>query len=595
MRVSCFVRVLPFVVAVGHPLAAQDYSAMSNQMQRWNHGVDPLPRSFSLPLQEGAQVPLTPQSMPNSPPNNPDIQVFDPSLYWQTENSIAVNFSNFDQLMVSTMGRIPGSNPVVHQTWAFSTDGGRTWPSSLQSESNPPSISNSYGDPVAFFDRSGRAYYATLGAPAGISITGTTDFGATWSPVTNADNALSTSDDKVHAAADYSGTYPDNIYAAWTDFNVPGYPVFFNRSTNQGLNWGNRQALPIGSNRGQGAHIAIGPNGEVYLTWAHYTTLTGVVEVGIGLAKSVDGGETFSAPVVAFPINGVRISNGFIPQINSRTMSYPYHDVDRSNGPRRGWIYVVTAELDTPSTGQADIYVRRSTDAGETWSGSIRVNEADVGPGKWQFMPSLAVDPTTGDITVSYYSQDSVGFNFMVNRCAAYSSDGGATWQNRIVSDVRTIWAPHIVPGGTGYNGDYYETAAAGGKAWPCWTDRRSGSSAAYSRAYVEIINYRVNAASEPVRNPVEFKLHQNYPNPFNPTTTIRYSLSSQERGGVRSLVTLKVFDVLGREVATLVDDVKEAGEHSVQFHANGLAGGVYFYQLSTNNFVQTMKLLLLR
>lgn len=87
---------------------------------------------------------------------------------------------------------------------------------------------------------------------------------------------------------------------------------------------------------------------------------------------------------------------------------------------------------------------------------------------------------------------------------------------------------------------------------------------------------------------PLQYILYQNYPNPFNPTTTIRFSLPHREH------VTLKVFDVLGREVTTLVDGELNAGEHSVKFDALGLSSGVYFYQLVSSTFMLTKKMLLL-
>jgi predicted nucleotidyltransferase len=88
---------------------------------------------------------------------------------------------------------------------------------------------------------------------------------------------------------------------------------------------------------------------------------------------------------------------------------------------------------------------------------------------------------------------------------------------------------------------------------------------------------------------PTEYELIQNYPNPFNPSTTIRYSIINPE------LVRIKIYDILGREVKTLVNELKQTGNYEVQFDASGLASGIYLYRIESGSFVQTKKMILLK
>jgi hypothetical protein len=93
----------------------------------------------------------------------------------------------------------------------------------------------------------------------------------------------------------------------------------------------------------------------------------------------------------------------------------------------------------------------------------------------------------------------------------------------------------------------------------------------------------------EPREIPQKVALNQNYPNPFNPTTNIAYQLPAAAD------VTLKIYDVLGREIATLVDKRQQAGQHRVEFNAANQSSGVYFYQLETKNVQKVRKMMLLK
>jgi len=88
---------------------------------------------------------------------------------------------------------------------------------------------------------------------------------------------------------------------------------------------------------------------------------------------------------------------------------------------------------------------------------------------------------------------------------------------------------------------------------------------------------------------PIVYALEQNYPNPFNPATTIKYQIPE---GGI---VTLKIYDILGSEVTTLVDDFKNEGKYETTFDASSLASGVYLYRLKVNDFVNTKKMIFLK
>ena len=99
---------------------------------------------------------------------------------------------------------------------------------------------------------------------------------------------------------------------------------------------------------------------------------------------------------------------------------------------------------------------------------------------------------------------------------------------------------------------------------------------------YSEIIQVKLE-------NPLKFSLMQNYPNPFNPSTTIEYTVNKKE------FVSLRVFDIVGRELANLVNEIREPGFYRIDFDASKLTSGIYFYQLRTDSYLQTRKMQVLK
>jgi len=104
----------------------------------------------------------------------------------------------------------------------------------------------------------------------------------------------------------------------------------------------------------------------------------------------------------------------------------------------------------------------------------------------------------------------------------------------------------------------------------------------------VPIPTDRIKSTSDN-ETPRIFKLHQNYPNPFNPISTIKYDISKQ------SEVTIKIFDIIGREVSILVNETKEPGFYAVSFDGTNYSSGVYFYRIETGSFTDVKKMVLLK
>ena len=114
------------------------------------------------------------------------------------------------------------------------------------------------------------------------------------------------------------------------------------------------------------------------------------------------------------------------------------------------------------------------------------------------------------------------------------------------------------------------------------------GNNYSFSGVKVEIY-YKIITNVEEENISFAYTLRQNYPNPFNPSTIISYSIPQS------GLVQLKVYDLLGREVADLVSEEQSVGNYKIEFNATNLTSGVYFYRLQSSSFVQTKKLILLR
>jgi hypothetical protein len=146
------------------------------------------------------------------------------------------------------------------------------------------------------------------------------------------------------------------------------------------------------------------------------------------------------------------------------------------------------------------------------------------------------------------------------------------------VYDVHNISNPQEV--------GYYDTK---GIAWSvdCWDDKIFVADSRYGMPIIR--NTLITNVNDQQASPSEFQLSQNYPNPFNPSTKIKYSIPQS------SNVELKIYDLLGNEMETLVNEEKVVGTYEIKWYAQNLPSGVYFYQLKAGQFIETKKMLLLK
>jgi hypothetical protein len=229
-----------------------------------------------------------------------------------------------------------------------------------------------------------------------------------------------------------------------------------------------------------------------------------------------------------------------------------------------------------------DIYFQRYNDAGTTLGVNTKVND-DAGS-MHQLVPSISMDVTGNFVIVwedNRYGQtspDIIGQRYFSN-----GNPNGGNYS--------------IITDGPNSGETTPAVCADNSSIIFSWQDDRLSNG---WDIYAKIVNWNWNGVTALIDegniNPIDFSLSQNYPNPFNPSTNIKFAISDF------GFVNLKVYDVLGNEVATLVEKEMPAGEYEVEFNSHsGLSGikeltsGVYFYQLQAGNFIQTKKMLFLK
>ncbi len=333
------------------------------------------------------------------------------------------------------------------------------------------------GSPRVAFGLNGEIYYTTLAlAGDGVSVVSacvSTDGAATWTCTeasTLAGNSLDTQDQDALAVDSSSSKFRGGVYVAWTDFSQSfgGSFVLFARSANSGLTFGTPQALSAvdGTQLVQDPSLAVGPNGEIYVTYldGHFGGS------GITVTKSLDGGVTFSAPKAAVLFTEVA---GTLTGGNGvAARSFPATAVDKN-----GTLHVAYAAVSPgQSVDRSDIFYVRSTDGGVTFSAPVRLNDDATVTSQWS--PSIAVTED-GRVAVKWWDRRNDPVNDgLTDVYMTISADGGSTFARNIrVTDHNWVFGPSALGS---FHGDHDGLAGDSGTFHLSWSDERGGDPDVY-------------------------------------------------------------------------------------------------------------------
>jgi hypothetical protein len=331
--------------------------------------------------------------------NEPSIAV-DPSA----PNRIAIGWRQFDSI----------ASNFREAGYAWSNDGGRTWTAGT--------IDNGIfrSDPVLGADSNGVFYYNSLSTSPGfetrVFVSG--DGGKTWPS-----GFYAYGGDKQWFAIDLSGGPGNNFqHQSWSTAAGCCGSRIYTRSTDGGVTWMNPITLPQNAVFGT---QTVGPSGELYIAGINAPTTS---NTNFRVLKSTNANQAGVTPTFTSSspnFNGA-LSFGISPNPGGLG-GQVWVDVDRSNGPRRGWVYVVaTINPATPDDG--DIRFVRSSDGGTTWSAPVTIN-TDVSTSNYQWFGAMSVAPN-GRIDVTWNDTRDSGVANLSRLYYSFSNDGGTTWSS---------------------------------------------------------------------------------------------------------------------------------------------------------------------
>jgi photosystem II stability/assembly factor-like uncharacterized protein len=350
-----------------------------------------------------------------------------------------------------------------------------------------------------------------------------------------------------------------------------------------------------------------------------------------GFARSTNGGSSFnyglngvsgsdrfnwSTPYIIDPTNPAKLYLGTqkVYKSTNRAALWTAISPDLTNGtPSGNQVYGTITTLAPAASDTNVVYV--GTDDGNVWAtldgGTNWTNISTTLPGRW--VTRVAIDPY--DAMVAYVTLSGYRYDEYLPHVFR-TTDAGTSWQdissnlpeapvNDLIVDPNITGRLYV---GTDVGVFYTDSLGVSwnylGQNLPnapitdlvLHNPTRTLIAATYGRSMYSIDLTPVTNVEKENSLVDKFVLFQNYPNPFNPTTKIKFTvLQSVILSEAKNLVTLKVFDVLGNEITTLLDEEKPFGTYEMEFDASGLSSGIYIYKLRIGNLIQSKKMVLIR
>ncbi|HZX63656.1 MAG TPA: T9SS type A sorting domain-containing protein [Bacteroidales bacterium] len=482
------------------------------------------------------------------------------------EPNIAVNPLNPNRIVIGWRQFDDVNSNFRQAGWSYTSDAGQTWtfPGVIE-----PGIFRS--DPVLDYDSAGNFYYNSLTSDVTYhcKVFKSNNGGAIWDAGVEAKGG-----DKQWMTIDRTqGVGSGNIYSSWTSYYSSCPPGFFTRSTDGGSSF--EDCVYVGGNPYWGT-MAVGNDGELYIDGSGQYD-------GIVVAKSTNAQIPGSLISWDFPVSvemdGYITGNSPINPVG--ILGQANIDVDRSNGPGRGNVYVLASVQRLSNSDPGDVMFAKSTDGGQTWSFPIQIND-DPGMINTQWFGTMSVAPNGRIDAVWLDTRDAPPGSDLSALYYSYSTNQGDTWSvNEKLSDS---FDPHIGYPQQDKMGDYFDMESGNTGAHLAWANTLNGE----EDVYYSFINPLITGTGD-IPKTDNYLSVTCYPNPFRDLTTIRYQIPGE------GVVKLSVYNVYGQEITTLVNKKQTAGIYNVTFSADMLPAGYYFCRLTPGAHSETTRLVIMK